>query len=82
MSAVYSFLTAAPVGASSTIHFLAMADLGHTTLDSADEYDYDESDDVLNYDPEGTPERVGSDPPCLNIPLKPSPLLLTCKHSF
>lgn len=36
-----------------------MADLGHTTLDSADEYDYDESDDVLNYDPEGTPERVG-----------------------
>lgn len=58
LSEVYSFLTAEPVGASSTIHFLAMADLGHTTLDSADEYDYDESDDLLNFDPEGTPERV------------------------
>lgn len=58
LSEVYSFLTAEPVGASSTVHFLAMADLGHTTLDSADEYDYDESDDLLNFDPEGTPERV------------------------
>ena len=78
MSAVYSFLTAEPVGASSTVHFLAMADLGHTTLDSADEYDYDESDDVLNYDPEGTPERVGSTP-YLRLPhlLQPPPNLLS-----
>ena len=37
-----------------------MADLGHTTLDSADEYDYDESTDTLNYSPEGTPERVSA----------------------
>ena len=35
-----------------------MADLGHTTLDSADEYDYDIAEDELNYSPEGTPERV------------------------
>ena len=39
-----------------------MADLGHTTLDSADEYDYDESTDILNYAPEGTPERVSLPP--------------------
>ena len=58
LSAVYSFMTAPPVAPDSTVHFLMMADLGHTTLDSADEYDYDESTDVLNYDPEGTPERV------------------------
>ena len=77
MSAVYSFLTAEPVGAASTVHFLAMADLGHTTLDSADEYDYDESDDVLNYDPEGTPERVGPLPasPLHALPLKASTLV-------
>jgi len=47
------------VGASSTVHFLMMADLGHTTLDSADEYDYDIAGDMLNYSPEGSPERVG-----------------------
>nr|QOL01233.1 putative extracellular protein TR9_041a [Trebouxia lynnae] len=58
LSAVYSFLTGPPVGPTSTVHFLAMADLGHTTLDSADEYDYDESTDILNYAPEGTPERA------------------------
>ena len=59
MSSVYSFLTGPPVGASSTVHFLMMADLGHTTLDSADEYDYDIAGDMLNYSPEGSPERVG-----------------------
>ncbi len=58
MSAIYSFLTGPPVAATSTVHFLAMADLGHTTLDSADEYDYDIADDLLNYSPEGSPERV------------------------
>ena len=42
-----------------------MADLGHTTLDSADEYDYDIADDELNYSPEGTPERVSvASSPC------------------
>ena len=60
LSAVYSFLTGPPVGASSTVHFLAMADLGHTTLDRADEYDYDDSKDTLNYSPQGTPERVST----------------------
>jgi hypothetical protein len=59
MSSVYSFLTGPPVAASSTVHFLMMADLGHTTLDSADEYDYDIAGDMLNYSPEGSPERVG-----------------------
>ncbi|DBB10212.1 TPA: hypothetical protein ACH3X3_001785 [Trebouxia sp. C0006] len=58
MSSVYSFLTGPPVAASSTVHFLMMADLGHTTLDSADEYDYDIAGDMLNYSPEGSPERA------------------------
>ena len=58
MSSVHSFLTGPPVAANSTVHFLMMADLGHTTLDSADEYDYDIADDLLNYSPEGSPERV------------------------
>lgn len=65
LSSVHSFLTGPPVGASSTVHFLMMADLGHTTLDSADEYDYDIADDELNYSPEGTPERVSvASSPC------------------
>ena len=54
----FSFVTAAPVGASSTVHFLATADLGHTTLDGSTEYDYDESDDPLNFSPVGTITQV------------------------
>lgn len=53
-----SFATAEPVGASSTIHILATADLGHTTLDGAIEYDYDESEDPLNFSPTGTVTQV------------------------
>ena len=67
LSTVNSFLTGPPVGPTSTVHFLAMADLGHTTLDSADEYDYDESTDILNYAPEGTPERVSLLPPAAAV---------------
>ena len=69
MSSVYSFLTGPPVGASSTVHFLMMADLGHTTLDSADEYDYDIAGDMLNYSPEGSPERVGGQISCFDLML-------------
>ena len=43
-SPVSSFLTAARVGAKSTVSFIAIADLGHTVLDESNEYDYDVSD--------------------------------------
>ena len=36
----FSFLSAPVVGPQSTIHVLHSADLGHVTLDGADEYDY------------------------------------------
>ena len=45
-------------GPSSTVHVLHTADLGHVTLDGADEYDYDWSEDPMNFDPTGTFDRV------------------------
>lgn len=54
----FSFLSAPATGPSSTVHVLHTADLGHVTLDGADEYDYDWSEDPMNFDPTGTFDRV------------------------
>ena len=57
----FDFFTPDAVGADSTIHFLAIADLGQVTLDGSDEYDYDWSGDPLNEDATGTLMRVRPD---------------------
>ena len=57
-SGEFDFYTPEPVGSNSTIHFLAIADLGQVTLDGSDEYDYDWSGDPLNEDATGTLMRV------------------------
>ena len=56
----FTFLSAPKTGPNSTIHFLAIADLGHTELDGSEEYDYDEGDDPLNFVATGTMERVST----------------------
>ncbi|KAK9804531.1 hypothetical protein WJX73_005386 [Symbiochloris irregularis] len=54
----FTFLSAPKIGPNETVHFLAIADLGHTELDGSNEYDYDESADPLNFVPTGTFDRA------------------------
>ena len=70
------------MGADSTIHFLAIADLGQVTLDGSDEYDYDWSGDPLNEDATGTLMRVRPDTMHHTMSLKPWPSVVCLTRCF